>query len=231
MKALAWLPVLATLPWAAASWLLGLLLWACRLADKPLFTGPANGPDAGLLLMRWRPWAAERWRWSTTIGRLIVFHPRHVADADGPTAEGIIAHERCHVMQIEDMMTLSALLALMLSPALGWWSLLLWASGGMWQAPNWLTAWLRGGDAYRDSEHERSAYAQSVLVEEEARDVEAAQEWARMVEQLSVVASPEEMMRRRVEMRRWAAEVSPPDDSEDVDPDDPDVDVGPRSLQ
>lgn len=102
----------------------------------------------------WRPWVARWWRYSTTLGLAVIYHPRHV------DLEELRRHEAVHVRQHQDHAFLGALLAL----AVVWWSweaaLLLWCASPLFSAPCWLTAWLRGGDPYRDAEHERSAYGQ-----------------------------------------------------------------------
>lgn len=102
----------------------------------------------------WRPWVARWWRYSTTIGLTVIYHPEHVGFGR------IERHEAVHVRQHQDHGFLGAALAL----AVVWWSweaaLVLWCASPLFSAPCWLTAWLRGGDAYRDAEHERSAYGQ-----------------------------------------------------------------------
>lgn len=159
-----WLLFVVTLPWALVTWVLGLLTlgWATH---RPRFVG------AAILTFRLRGWVAKRWRYSTTIGRAIFWNPRHV-QTNTELDERIERHERVHVRQGEDLMLLSFLVGL--AVAIGWWShgeamigvrwwIGLWASGGLWLAPNFVTAFLRYGPkgVYRDAEHERSAYAQT----------------------------------------------------------------------
>lgn len=102
----------------------------------------------------WRPWVARWWRYSTTIGLSVIYHPSHV------DIEEVRRHEAVHVRQHQDHACLGALLGL----CVVWWSweaaLLLWGASPLFSAPNFLTATLRGGDPYRDAEHERSAYGQ-----------------------------------------------------------------------
>ena len=102
----------------------------------------------------WRPWVARFWRYSTTFGLSVVYHPEHVGHQE------MERHEAVHVRQHQDHAFLGAILAI----ATVWWSweaaLLLWLASPTYSAPCWLTAWLRGGDPYRDAEHERSAYGQ-----------------------------------------------------------------------
>lgn len=72
-----------------------------------------------------------------------------------------------HVRQVEDMMVLSLLVATAVLAWTGdpWLPLIIWASGGLWQVTNFLTATMRHGTKdmayYRLSEHEKSAYAQT----------------------------------------------------------------------
>lgn len=102
----------------------------------------------------WRPWVARFWRYSTTLGLSVIVHPEH------RDLEELRRHEAVHVRQHQDHAFLGAILAI----ATVWWSreaaLLLWLASPAYSAPCWLTAWLRGGDPYRDAEHERSAYGQ-----------------------------------------------------------------------
>lgn len=106
----------------------------------------------------WRPWVAKRWRYSTTLGLSVIYHPDHLADA-GRMVE-LHRHESVHVRQHEDHGLLGALLALLAAPW-GWEAALaVWLASPAYSAPCWLGAWLRGGDPYRDAEHERSAYGQ-----------------------------------------------------------------------
>lgn len=106
----------------------------------------------------WRPWAAKRWRYSTTLGRGIIYH----ADRRAPRGEPwttIQDHEHVHIRQVEDLMLLSLCVGSTVYAASGkWWlGLLCWWSGGAWQIPGFATAFLRGGNPYRDAEHERHA--------------------------------------------------------------------------
>jgi hypothetical protein len=118
----------------------------------------------GVLTAQWRPWAAARWRYSTTLGRGIIYWPGARAEI-GEKVTRIQEHEHVHVRQVEDLMLLSFLVGLVVGLVTGnWWlGFALWASGGVWQLPNFVTASLRHGvkNAYRVSEHERSAYAQT----------------------------------------------------------------------
>lgn len=106
------------------------------------------------------------WDYSTTIGRGIVFQPGSRRARLGDPLTRTERHERVHVRQTEDLMLTSLLVALgtFCYQRDLWLSAFVWFSGGFWQAGNFLTAVLRGGDAYRDSEHERGAYAQTDIL-------------------------------------------------------------------
>jgi hypothetical protein len=112
-----------------------------------------------VLTAEWRPWFAKIWRYSTTVGHFIGRHPRHGART--------WAHELVHTRQYVNLCLLSAVISGVLvaipNYGLSWIEgLILWGtSGAAWLLPNYLTGWIRYGDAYRGSEHERSAYAQT----------------------------------------------------------------------
>jgi hypothetical protein len=150
--------VVFTLPWAiTVSWGWVLLMWAIRAAGDLRWERPA------VLTAVWKPWAARIWKYSTTLGRGVVYQPSARAAVGEPWTR-IQHHEHVHVRQVEDYMLLGFIIGGMVTLASGGnWVLgvVLWWSSGMWQLPNFITAALRGGDAYRDSEHERSAYAQT----------------------------------------------------------------------
>ena len=103
----------------------------------------------------WRPWVEKHWHYSTTLGHGTIYQSK--------AGDRIHQHEPIHIRQIDDMLILSFIIGILCGAAAGsfWWFLGIWCSGIAWQLPNFLTAWLRGGDPYRDSEHERSAYAQT----------------------------------------------------------------------
>lgn len=118
--------------------------------------------EYGILTAEWRPWATRIWRYSTTLGRGIIYQPG-LRRADPKAPLGYTErHERVHVNQVEDLMVLGLVLGIVVVIGTGDWimGLALWFCAGAWQLPNFLTAWMRGGDIYRDSEHERSAYSQ-----------------------------------------------------------------------
>lgn len=168
-----WVAYLFTFPWAALSYLLGALSIVLFIGHRARWEG------VGILSLEFREWFARGrddkgpWRYSTTIGRTIWWQPHH-RDAGNTEAqeldERLERHEREHIWQIEDMMLLSFVIGLVV--AIGhwiegrtcegfcWW-FGLWTSGGLWQLPNFMTAALRFGwkNAYRDSSHERHAYA------------------------------------------------------------------------
>ncbi len=175
---LAWVRFAFTAPWSLVGWLWCVCCCLLFLADirKLRFHG------AGVLTSEWRPWVRKVYPFSTTIGRAIIWLPGHKASSE--------RHEQIHLDQIEDLMFLSLTIGIVVAISTGnvLLGFLLWASGGMWQLPNFVMAMLRYGHhvswptegpffqklkkffrdlflgvAYRDSEHERSAYAQTDL--------------------------------------------------------------------
>jgi hypothetical protein len=153
-----WLLFVPTLPWSLTVWGLGLL---------SVVLGLANGirwKPAGWMTLVWRPVVASRWHFSTTLGRVTWFHPDH-HDIGTPGGLRILRHEAVHVRQVEDAMLLSILVGLGAWAWSGSWGLglVIWASGGAWQLPGFLTAAIRYGwkGIYRDHEAERAAYSQT----------------------------------------------------------------------
>jgi hypothetical protein len=168
-----------TLP-AFMGWLFPVLS-LLGLAKEPHFLGD------GVLAAIWRPWvlkpravlqkikwpfgrmfdeqgiatydptlsvARNWWKYSVTLSRGMVLQP--------DVSTQLLQHEKIHVRQVEDRLLLALSLGVTASLAESdpWW-LLLWVSGVTWQLPNFLGAVLRRGHIYRDTEHERSAYAQT----------------------------------------------------------------------
>lgn len=127
------------------------------------------------------------WRWSTTLGHGIMFQPGLrpargyrveggvAAPADGVGSTSVWDHEFVHVRQTEDLMAMMLFVGLVVlvvvGVATGEWTVgailggALWTGGGALQAVWMLTSALRYGfsleGAYRQSEHERSARAQT----------------------------------------------------------------------
>lgn len=133
----------------ALSWLVGGLLLLLRLAYRPKWGGR-------VLFLTWRPWVADRWHYSTTMGWVVVFHPSH-------DARRVRGHEMVHVRQIEDATALGCVvggtLACAGQPLAG---AVVWGLSPAWLLVSYLTSALRhGGDWYRQSEPERAAYAQT----------------------------------------------------------------------
>ena len=130
-------------------------LWVL-LACAFFFAHRLKVVDDAVLTAEWRPWWAKRWRYSTTIGAGMIFQ--------GYSRERTRtqAHERVHVRQTEDLALAGAIITPVVIAATGsWWPLLIWPAMLIIQTSNFLGAVLRGGDVYRDAEHERSAYAQT----------------------------------------------------------------------
>ncbi len=127
------------------------------LLSFPFWERPIR-PYGGFIIARWRPWFAVRWKYTTTLGFMMGTHdPYAVSDQ-------LLMHETIHAYrQYVDLNVLAFVLAGCLLPWLGWvGALVLWGTSGMlWLVPNFFTGWVRFGDAYMGSEHERSAYAQT----------------------------------------------------------------------
>lgn len=173
---LAWVRFAFTMPWTLISWFLCILLCLLQFAELTKL----RFRDTGVLSTSWKPWIAKLYPYTLTLGRVRIYKPGH---------EGIVDdHESVHVAQVEDLMLLSFFIGLIVILCTGdsLLGFILWTSGGTWQLPNFLTAMLRYGHrvkwttegsfgtrlklflgalflevAYRDSEHERSAYAQT----------------------------------------------------------------------
>lgn len=111
---------------------------------------------------QWRPWFGKRWKYSTTLGICTVFNAEHLENVR------LHQHELVHVRQFGDDALFFVLLA-------GWevlaffsplWFRMVLTVPVVWlllYVAKFLGAWLRHGHVYRDSEHERSAYAQTDL--------------------------------------------------------------------
>lgn len=112
----------------------------------------------GILFTTWK----KDFSYSTTLARGIVFS--NVQNLYERRAERLAWHERVHVRQFEDA-CLYGLASCGFSALLGsgWLSLILWPVGMLFLAMNYVSAGFRFGKVglYRDSEHERSAYAQT----------------------------------------------------------------------
>lgn len=126
------------------------------LISFPFWRRPVVG-RRGLIIVAWRPWFGARWIYTTTLGVIMGTHdPYNVS-------EQLLDHETIHAhKQYVDMNVLGALIGGIVA-IMDWrWGLGIWLSSGMlWLVPNFFTGWLRYGDAYYGSEHERSAYAQT----------------------------------------------------------------------
>ena len=131
----------------------------------------------GTLTAEWRDWVTRTrkrrsgpprpiWVYSTTLGHGVIFQRRCRPEA-GRAASETWGHEFVHVRQTEDLMAISFLVGVVVAAVTGNWilSLALWTAGGAFQAVWFVTAGLRYGwtldGVYKQSEHERSAYAQT----------------------------------------------------------------------
>jgi hypothetical protein len=117
------------------------------------------------------------WRYSTTVVNFIFFQHRRAMKTDALWR--VEKHERVHVRQFQDYTVLAFFVGYFVVLLTGNWllGLGLWLSGPFWMLPNFFTALLRNArprpsgvgwwqhwginTMYRDSEHERSAYAQT----------------------------------------------------------------------
>jgi hypothetical protein len=148
------------------TWLLGLLAMALGLARAPRWEGPA------VLSLVWSDWVAKRWKYSTTLGRVIFYQADH-RDDDADIDTRLERHEHVHVRQVEDIMVHSLPIALAAWWLYGWaFALGIWSASPLLILLNYVTAALRYGLGkdkdgnwlfYVESEHERSAYAQTDL--------------------------------------------------------------------
>jgi hypothetical protein len=109
----------------------------------------------------WRPWVTKFWKYSTALSHGVIYHPNSAG------SEQTRQHELVHVRQSQDLTLLALTVAIVAAgltalEAQPWEVFLgIWVSGVLWKLPNFLTAVLRGGHIYRDTEHERSAFAQT----------------------------------------------------------------------
>lgn len=136
----------------------------------------------GVLTAIWRDWVCRNrgnkpplWPYSTTIGRGVIYQPHLRRHRQCQPLTPTERHELVHVRQHEDCMALAFIVglsvALSVGLALGEWvfgatlGAVLWATGGVWQAPNFLTSVVRHGlnseGFYFSTSHERSARAQT----------------------------------------------------------------------
>lgn len=145
---------LIVLPWTLTiSYPAVLILWAARQVEKLRFD------HGGILSADTRGWLGRKWKYSTTLGYGMVYRPGRRPEKG--EVNRIWNHEMVHTRQIQDLMLLSLIIGAIvgLSYASFGAFLCIWWSGGAWQLPNFVSAWLRGGRPYRDSEHERAAYS------------------------------------------------------------------------
>lgn len=115
-----------------------------------------------VFVLVWRDRVAKRWRYSTTLAFVMFMHPRHLEEQgdNGRTMK----HERIHVRQYVDDGILALLLAVPLFFVSWKAAVIVLASAPLYRVSGFLGALLRGGHVYRDSEHERSAFAQTDII-------------------------------------------------------------------
>ena len=167
-----WVLFVVALPAVVVGYVWMLLLCTFRVAEW----SSLRFQGAGVLTGRTRAKVAKKWGYSTTAGRGILYHP-HAYDETPEIDNRTERHEFVHIKQFEDD-TFAAFFAGLLVAALGWWLLdytamqgfatwtIIWCHGVARMLTNFVTAVLRYGwkGIYRDTEHERSAYAQTDLI-------------------------------------------------------------------
>ena len=143
---------------AMYGWLLGVLLLVFWVAKAPRL-------ESGLTLsVVWRDWFARRWQYSTALPGLVGYQPGRRSElGEEPTRTE--RHENVHKRQIQDCcaygLLLGTVLVIFYGSALAGY--LAWVTSPVMLLTNILTSGIRYGwkHAYRQSEHERSAYAQT----------------------------------------------------------------------
>jgi hypothetical protein len=128
---------------------------AFRWVERPKWSR-----ELGAFETVWRPKRAAKWRYSNAAGVLVIYHPDHLG------IEEVQRHEAIHVRQSQDECAQAFVVGL---AVLAWsWqaALVVWFAAPLIKLVNYATAWLRGLDAYRGAEHERSAYAQVEIGED-----------------------------------------------------------------
>lgn len=107
----------------------------------------------GVVWVRLRPgsWLAGRWRWSTTLGHVVLLSPK--------ANDGTVRHELVHVRQAEAVCCAWAFIVVLTGsvPALCLWPaawLLVYAAAS-------LAAWLGGREHYHGNVFEQQAYKEA----------------------------------------------------------------------
>lgn len=167
MKWNRFIPYVWTWPFDVVVWLVWLVL--CAIWGEKLRW------EEGCLVFNWRSgsWPARTWykKWGgTTMGHAILYNWYVQPNPDREDWEPIQVHEHVHVEQYQASMLSSFLIGSLVMVTLGlahqlWGTGALvggtvWFLGYLWMgAGGWLTALVRGEDAYRGSQHEEAAYA------------------------------------------------------------------------
>lgn len=167
MKWNRYIPYVWTWPFDVVIWLVWLLL--CSLWGENLRW------EEGCLVFNWRSgsWPARTWYrpWGgTTLGHAIFYNWYVKTEPDVENFEPIQVHEHVHVEQYEAWMLASCVIGLVVQLTVGLahgqWVTgsvlggIIWFLGYAWMGVGgYLTAIVRGEDAYRGSQHEEAAYA------------------------------------------------------------------------
>lgn len=153
----------ASAPWLILGYLFTVLMCLIWAADFRTY----RWYKPFVLTVQWRPWAAKIWKYSTTIGRGIVFQSSVVSSRPFSTPQTRIErHEFVHVRQCEDLSLAGFILAIPSWALTGsfLWACIVWTGFlPLCYGVACLTAWLRGWHFYRDNEMELSAYSQTDL--------------------------------------------------------------------
>lgn len=137
-------------------WLFPLLMCCFRLGEFKDLKFIQRGILCGV-------WKNRNRRFSTCLGRGMML-TKSVMDEGRILRHRVVKHEIVHLRQFEDFFVYGLFLSIIfLLITKSFWCLLLWPLTAALLLVNFLTATLRWGTKgiYRDTEHERSAYAQT----------------------------------------------------------------------
>lgn len=167
MKWNRFIPYIWTWPFDIIVWLVWVILWAAW--------GEKLRWEDGCLVFNWKvdSWPARTWyrKWGgTTMGHAIFYNWYVREEGEVEKFEPIQVHEHVHVEQFEVWMLSSLIIGLIVQLTVGFahgeWVTgsvlggIIWFLGYAWMGVGgFLTAIVRGEDAYRGSAHEEAAYA------------------------------------------------------------------------